>query len=189
MVREGATKLLDYCFRGGFEARDFPPGRMRTWIGAEENRRGHKFNSDVAERLKQLGWEVRVNIRATEILNTKLDRDYGDVDVLAWRNGRVLAIECKDLELAMTTGEIARQLHDFLGEHGSRGKPDRLKRHLARVELLRHRAKDLGAFVCSTGTPTLEALLVFSGIVPMHFSELAARQGARFTTINDLERT
>src|SRR5258708_38542305 len=61
MVRDGATKLLDYCFSGGFEAKDFPPGRMRTWIGAEENRPGHKFNSDVAEQLKQLGWEVRAN--------------------------------------------------------------------------------------------------------------------------------
>jgi hypothetical protein len=187
MVREGATKLLDYCFRGGFDAKDFPPGRMRAWIGAEENRRGHKFNSEVAERLKQLRWNVRANIRATEILNDKLDRDYGDVDVLAWRDGRVLAIECKNLELAMTAGEISRQLHDFLGEQGSQGKPDRLKRHLARIELLQRRAKDVAAFVGSIGMPTVEALLVFSGIVPMHFSELAAHQGAHFTTIDDLD--
>ena len=187
LVREGAAKLVDYCLRGGYDAKDFRPGRMRAWIGAEENRRGNKFNSEVAERLEALGWRTRSSIRATELLNDKLDRDYGDFDVFAWRDDRVLAIECKDLELAMTAGEIARQLDEFRGEIGIRGKPDRLKKHLLRVELLRLRAADLQAFVGSSGVPTIEAHLVFSGIVPMHFSELATQHGVRSTTFDDLE--
>lgn len=186
LVREGALKLIDYCLRGAYEAKDFTPGRMRSWIGAEENRRGHKFNLDVARRLEELGWSTRSNIRATEILNNKLDRDYGDFDVLAWRNGRVLAIECKDLERAMTAGEIARQLHGFLGVVGVHGKPDRLKRHLIRVELLRRRATAVKAFVGGDTEVAIEAHVVFSDIVPMHFSELTARHGVRFTAFDDL---
>jgi hypothetical protein len=35
------------------------------------------------------------------------------VDGLAWRDERILAVECKDLELAMTVGDTARQAHEF----------------------------------------------------------------------------
>jgi hypothetical protein len=124
----------------------------------------------------------------TEILNDKLDRDYGDIDVLAWKDGRVLAIECKDLELAMTSGEIARQLHEFRGNiRTSDAKPDRLKKHLVRVELLRQRSPDLKRFVCSSEAISIEAHLVFRGIVPMHFSDIAQRHNIRFETIDGLE--
>ena len=125
MVRAGVAKILDYCYRGGYEAKDFPPGRMRSWIGAAENERGHAFNRRVAGRLNELGWETRSDIKLTAILGSRLVRDYGDVDVFAWKGKRVLAIECKDLEMAMTNSDIARQLHDFRGELAANGKPDR----------------------------------------------------------------
>lgn len=105
----------------------------------------------------------------TEILNDKLDRDYGDVDVLAWRDGRVLAIECKDLELAMTVSEVAHQLNDFLGKIAANGKPDRLKRHLMRADVLKHRAIDVARFTKMSGSATVETCLVFSDVVPMTF--------------------
>jgi len=187
LVREGAMKVIDYCLRGGYDAKDFPRGLMRTWIGAEENRRGHRFNAEVFERLKSLGWQTRLGIRLTEILNDKLDRDYGDIDVLAWKDGRVLAIECKDLELAMTSGEIARQLHEFRGEiRIGDAKPDRLKKHLVRVDLLKQRSPDLKNFVRSSSPVEIETHLVFRGIVPMHFSGVAQRHNIRFEAIDDL---
>jgi hypothetical protein len=188
LVREGAMKVIDYCLRGGYDAKDFPNGLMRTWIGAEENRRGHRFNADVSDRLRSLGWQTRLGIRLTEILNDKLDRDYGDIDVLAWKDGRVLAIECKDLELAMTSGEIARQLHEFRGEiRTSDTKPDRLKKHLMRADLLRQRSHDLKKFVRSSEAIAIEIHLVFRGIVPMHFSDIAQQHEVRIETIDDLE--
>ncbi len=188
LVREGAMKVIDYCLRGGYDAKDFPHGLMRTWIGTEENRRGHRFNAEVSDRLRSLGWQTRLGIRLTEILNDKLDRDYGDIDVLAWKDGRVLAIECKDLELAMTSGEIARQLQEFRGEiRTSDAKPDRLKKHLVRMDLLRQRLPGLKRFVCSSEAIAIEAHLVFKGIVPMHFSDIAQRHNIRFETIDGLE--
>lgn len=188
MFRDGAVKVIDYCFHGGFDAKDYPPGRMRSWIGAAENKRGNQFNLEVSERLKELGWQTKANVRLDEILMKKLDRDYGDVDVLAWRCGRVLAIECKDLELAMTIGEIARQLHGFRGESDANGKPDRLRRHLLRADILRSRIAEIARFTKMTGKISFEVYLLFSDIVPMSYSEVAARHDVSLTTIDQADK-
>ncbi len=186
LVRAGIRKVLDYCYTGGYEAKDFPPGRMRSWIGAAENRRGQEFNKEVAAHLEKLGWKTRLEIKLTEILNRKLDQDYGDVDVLAWKAGRVLAIECKDLELAMTMAEIARQLHDFRGELNVHGKPDRMKKHLVRLKLLNEHRAAVACFVGEQASPSLEGLFVFSEVVPMYFAGVAANCGVRVLTKEEL---
>lgn len=171
LVRSGVMKAIEYCWTGGYEAKDFPPGKMRAWVGAAENKRGHEFNIAVSERMRELGWQTKPNVKLTEILNAKLDRDYGDVDVLAWRGRKILAIECKDLQLAMTQGEIARQLSDFRGADHATGKPDRLKKHLTRTGVLRERIDDVRRYVRGEGSEQVETCLVFSDIAPMHFSE------------------
>lgn len=186
MVRAGVVKLMEYCYRGGVEAKDFSPGRMRSWIGAAENKRGHEFNDEVANTLQELGWAARANVKLTEILNSKTDRNYGDIDVLAWRENRILAIECKDLELAMTAGEIARQLYEFRGEDDRKHRPDRLKKHLLRVDLLKQRIKDVQRFTRTGDGATVSAMLVFSDIVPMHFSEIAVEHDVELTSFDAL---
>lgn len=188
MVRAGALKVIDYCFNGGYEAKDFPPGLMRSWIGAAENKRGHAFNIEVSERLRELGWQTKPNVKLSEILNAKLDRDYGDVDVLAWRDGRVLVIECKDLELAMTISDIARQLHEFRGEVRANGKPDRLKRHLHRVEVLKKESAAVSRYTRTSGTLDIQTCLMFSEIVPMSFSETASRQDVHLAILDEADR-
>lgn len=187
VVRDSAKKLIQYCFEGGLDAASFPQGKMRSWIGAAENKRGHEFNRTVASRLKDLGWQVRSDIKLTEILNAKLDRDYGDIDVLAWREDRMLAIECKDLELAMTIGEIARQVHEFRGEDGKNGKPDRLKKHMDRVAVLRSRISDVRRYTKSPKNSGVETCLVFSNLVPMKFSDLASRLNVVVALLDTLD--
>src|SRR3954465_4610363 len=100
---------------------------------------GEEFSSEVAARLRELGWKVeKTKLRVTELLGKKFDKDYGDIDVLACNEstGRVLLIECKDVQHRKTDGEIAEQLLDFRGELGADGKPDLLLKHLNRVELI-----------------------------------------------------
>lgn len=186
VVRNGAAKIIDYCLNGGYDAKDFPRGRMRSWIGAAENKRGHEFNAKVSDRLRELGWQTKPNIKLTEILNDKLDRNYGDIDVLAWNGERILVIECKDLELAMTVGDIARQIHEFRGVDGLNGKPDRLKKHLARIAVLRDRMDAVRKYTESVDSGEVESCLVFSEIVPMAFSELADKKGVRISVFEDL---
>lgn len=186
MVRTGSTKVIQYCFEGGYDAKDFPCGRMRSWIGAAENKRGHEFNEQVSNRLRELGWNTKPNVKITQILNHKLDRDYGDIDVLAWRDRRILAIECKDLELAMTVGDIARQIHEFRGEDSLNGKPDRLKRHLERIAILESKMDTVRKYTRSTDVSKIEACLVFSDLVPMRFSGLADRRDVRISIFESL---
>lgn len=186
IVRDGAAKVIQYCLKGDYDAKDFPRGRMRSWIGAAENRRGHEFNEQVSNALRELDWNTKPNVKLTEILNVKLDHDYGDIDVLAWRGKRILAIECKDLELAMTVGDIARQVHEFRGEDGLNGKPDRLKRHLTRIAILKSRMDVVRRYTRSPDASEIEACLVFSDIVPMSFSELAEQRAVRISVFESL---
>jgi hypothetical protein len=88
--------------------------------------------------LDELNWEAEPELKPTKLLNRSFDRDYGDIDALAWNrdSGRVLVMECKDLQYHKTIGEVAEQLSDFRGLIRPDGKPDDLKRHLDRLELV-----------------------------------------------------
>src|SRR5207245_1991818 len=93
------------------------------------------FNTTVANRMDGLGWKVKLEMTVPALIGGGLDRDYGDVDVVAWNpdSGRVLLMECKDVQYHRAMGEVAEQLHDFRGETLADGKPDLLKKHLDRV--------------------------------------------------------
>jgi hypothetical protein len=162
---------------------------MRKWIGTKRNAAGHKFNDEVATKLGELGWQTKANVKLTEALNRKLDHDYGDVDVLAWDEGlrRTLVIECKDLSLAKTHGEIARQLQEFRGRDDRKGKPDKLKRHLKRIEVLRADLDALAKYVGAQKILNVEPHLVFRNLVPVAFSKDDIFNYVRITRYDALE--
>jgi len=145
---------------------------MCKWIGHANNVQRVEFNSIVADRMRELGWQVNHEVKLTKILGRALDRDYGDIDVLAWcpDSGRVLAIECKDLQFHKSIGEVAEQLADFRGEMRSDGKPDHLKRHLDRVELLAAHRTTVSRALRIASDVQVEGHLVFKNPVPMRFA-------------------
>ncbi len=172
LIREGFAYVLRCSYEATYEERRFKSHKMRKWIGTRRNAAGHDFNEKVAERLRTLGWMARSNVKLTEILNTKLDRNYGDVDVLAWNKklNRVMAIECKDLGSAKTHGEIASQLQQFRGRDTDKGKPDRLKKHLDRLEVLQSKREAVARYVGWGRLLSIEGHLVFENLVPVIFS-------------------
>jgi hypothetical protein len=145
---------------------------MQSWMGRVNNVQRSEFNQTVAERLRQLGWQAKAEVKVTEILGRSFERDYGDVDVLAWRtdSSRILAIECKDLQAQTTISEVAEQLSDFRGETRPNGKRDHLKRHLDRIAILSQNAETVARFVKLSSPFPLEGHLVFSRDVPMRFA-------------------
>lgn len=134
------------------------------------NERGHAFQDEVATELRRLGWSVGTEVKFGKILGRDPEDDPGDIDVLGWRSdGRVLLLECKQLQLAKTPSEVAKQLANFRGTTNDRGKPDRLAKHLNRWTFARTNSAAFSAFL-GIADPSIEAGLVFSNTVPMQFA-------------------
>lgn len=190
LLREAFAVLVSWFYRGEIpdsQARSIP---MRKWIGEANNVQRSRFNSEVATRMRELGWKARHEVKLTEVLGRPLDRNYGDIDVLAWRpdSGRVLAMECKDVQFLKTLGEVAEQLADFRGEVRSDGKPDHLKRHLDRLEVLRANRDSVSKFLKLSPPIEVEGHLVFRNPVPMQFAWDKKARGVQLSLFSDLDR-
>lgn len=158
--------------KGDFPNRQLKP-LMKAWKGKVADENGRSFNEAVAKKLKELGWKVEIEIKPTKLLRMGFDRDYGDVDVLAWNpvSCRVLIIECKDLQYRKTYGEISEQLADFRGQvRLDDGKPDLLLKHLNRVELIRKHAYALKKYIGISEIKEIESHLVFRNPVPLMYA-------------------
>jgi len=172
LIREGFIYVCRCSYEAAYEEKRFKSRKMRRWIGTRRNGAGHDFNKKVAQRLTELGWTARSSVKLTEVLNSKLDRDYGDIDVLGWNQdaNRVLVIECKDLGFVKTHGEVAAQLQEFRGRNNEKGKPDKLKRHLNRLDVLRSRQDAVAKYIGARQVPKIEGHLVFENLAPVAFS-------------------
>lgn len=186
-LRKGFAYVVDGAYNGRFEQAFFRTKEMRdVWWG--KAREGHTFNAEVARALSEVGWQVRENIGLPEILNRKIDRDFGDVDVLAWLSDReeVLIIECKDLALARNYSEIAALLSDYQGVEID-GKADKLRKHLDRVALLQNNCVQVQRFT-GIPEPRLVSCLVCSGVVPMQYAKIGPLAGTHVCGIEDILR-
>ena len=136
-----------------------------------------------------LGWQVEQEVRLTKLIRRALDRDYGDVDVLAWRSdsSRVMAMECKDLHYHKTIGEVAEQLSDFRGQIRRDGKPDHLKKHLDRVDMLNCHKTELARTLGLSGDIQVEGHLVFKNFVPMRFAWDHMKDIIRLSLFDELD--
>lgn len=158
-----------------YESGDFPVGqltpKMAAWRGIANGRRGTVFAKEVAEAMRGNGWHAEIEIKITKLLRRGFDKDYGDVDVLAWRDdGRVLAIECKDVQFRKTLGEMAEQLTDFRGEIRANGKRDELRKHLDRMEIIRQNLPQVASYLKRPFVGAIESHLLFRNPVPMEFA-------------------
>jgi len=173
VLRDAVVYMLQNYHRGDFPS--WQLGRkMSRWSGKSADQRGNKFSGEVAKLLEGFGWKVCPEVKLTKLLRKSFERDFGDVDVLAWNEGakRILIIECKDVQFRKTYGEIAEQLSDFRGEIRFDGKPDYLLRHLERVEIIGKNPQELLQFIkwVRGSEFELESHLVFRNPVPMKFA-------------------
>ncbi|WP_156993898.1 hypothetical protein [Terriglobus sp. TAA 43] len=145
---------------------------MLKWLGDTNNVTRTAFNATVASQLEKFGWKSASDYKISRLLGIPLDRNYGDVDALAWdpQSGRVLAIECKHLHFHKTIGEVAEQLSDFRGEIKQDGTRDLLRKHLDRIIVMETNAKIIRKRLRLREDPQIEAYVVFKNPVPMEFS-------------------
>lgn len=176
LARTAYINLTRNIHEGHLEANQFQSKKMKKWIGNLVKEKGLSFNSKVKNKLIELGFEAREEIKLTKIFNKKIIEDFGDIDVFAWSKEKniVYAIECKDLEMAKNQSEIARQLYEFKGQIrqvNSKDRKDRLYKHHLRYEELKKDLESVLKFTKVNKDFKLKALVVFSNIVPMNFDE------------------
>ena len=182
---KGFAYLFGRVYSGSVDQSFLRTPEMRNdWWGMANE--GHQFAASVEEEISKKGWQVESNVPLTKILNRKLPMDYGDVDVLAWREDRseVLVIECKNLQSARNYSEIAAMLSEYQGKTKD-GKRDKLKRHLDRVELLSRNQAELGRYIKQDHTEVVSALCC-SGPVPMQYSKIEALQNTEVCSAEEL---
>jgi len=171
LVREGFGSMADNYYHAAYPNPHLREPMLR-YAGRARKRDGLAFNQETAQEMASIGWNAKAEVKITEIVGGKLDRDYGDVDVLAWdaAGGRILIMECKDLQFRKTHGEIAEQVADFRGELMPNGKRDLLLKHLDRMRVLREHRSELGKYLRLKEPFSIESHLVFSHPVPMLFA-------------------
>ena len=171
LVRDALVYMVGHYHKGDFPRWQLKP-KMKRWAGKSRDRIGSRFTCDVAARLNELGWNTETEVAVTKLLATGFDRDYGDVDVVAWNpdTGRVLLMECKDLQYRKTDGEVAEQLADFRGQLKSDGKPDYLLKHLNRVDLILGHTDNVARYLRLNNDPVIEGHLAFRNPVPMKYA-------------------
>jgi len=185
LLGKGYGYVVQCTYDGTLDQSFYKTPEMRdSWWGKASE--GHTFSSKVAKALSEGGWTVRENIELPEILSRKLEQNFGDIDVLAWRADRndILVIECKDLSFARTYSEIASLLSNYQGEVVD-GMPDKLRRHLNRVKLLQENLSALQRFT-GVDSPVVASALACSGIVPMQYAKIEALVGTVVGEIEDI---
>ena len=126
LIKQGMAYFLDRASKGEFNTEFFSSEVMRSYVGMMIEKRGADFTASVASRLESDGWFVK-----NEVLMTTLGapQKLGDIDVLAIKDGVLLVIECKNLQMAKTASEIADVCNRFQG-NGT----DELRKHMNRAE-------------------------------------------------------
>jgi hypothetical protein len=110
---EAFVYILDTYMRCGMEPDRCKSAEMKKWVGDESSRRGNKFTKKAADVLRNLGYSVKSEVQISTIIPSKLlQKDYGDIDIIAWKPGKntIYLIECKKLLFAKTFLEMAEQL-------------------------------------------------------------------------------
>jgi hypothetical protein len=172
LIGSSLMHVLRLYYEGAVPTDQCKTPEMRRWIGDEVNRRGHAFARRVFDVMKAQNYEARLEVKMSSLINDKLERDFGDVDVLAWRPGDkvVLAIECKGLKFAKTSNEIAEQLNRFTGQQLANGERDDLLKHLDRCALLNQRSQVLAENIGMMGRDIeIKTVVCFSHPVPMQY--------------------
>jgi hypothetical protein len=138
MIRDAFRVMLHNYYYGQYDLNSIASKEMRSWREYIVAKEATEFEERVVMHLQELGWQAKRGEKFSHVLGCKLSEDPGDIDVLAWHpDGCVMLLECKDLQFAKTSSEIAKQLYKFRGKTDEKGRPDLLGKHLKRMELAR----------------------------------------------------
>lgn len=178
LISDSAFYSLSGLMEGNLNNAFWQSNRARSYAGEQGRLAGEEFEESVAQRLRELGLEASPRSKLSAILNQKVPPELGDVDVFAITESRdrVYAIEAKDLRLCRTETETAARMSEYRGrtnrDSKGREKPDKMLRHIRRVQYLRDRADAIAKNLNLPKTPEVKGLLIVDAPQPMNFHML-----------------
>ncbi|MIL09685.1 hypothetical protein BZU93_27890 [Salmonella enterica subsp. enterica] len=187
MIRDAFRILLHNFYHGQYDLSALESKEMRDWREYIVAKEAAEFEERVATRLRGLGWQARRGAKFSHVFGRKVTPDPGDIDVLAWHpDGHVLLLECKDLQFAKTSSEIAKQLYKFRGKKDEKGRPDLLLKHLNRIELAKQNTTEFEAHL-KLKDLKIDGALIFANTVPMSFAVERIGEAVTLLTYDQLD--
>lgn len=177
-VSDATMYAISGLHEGDLQGEYWESAIARSHAGAMAKASGEKFEKAVEERLNGLGLNAQMRRSLSALLNQKVDPVFGDIDVFAISKDKRTAwvIEAKNLRLCRSETEIAARLSEYRGrmirDSKHREKPDKLLRHIRRVEYLRARLPALAKNLRLDQLQAVKRLLIVDAPQPMNFHML-----------------
>ena len=160
-IKLGCSYFFHKASNGEFHSEFFRSDEMQSYVGEVTCEKGSVFNDQVYRHFLATGWEAHKQVEMTSLgAPCKL----GDIDVLAFKDGSLLVIECKNLQIAKTISEIADICNRFKGVSN-----DELGRHLARVKWVRKNISKLQTRYEPENIQNLDHYLITATDLPIRF--------------------
>jgi hypothetical protein len=178
LVSDAAMYAISGLMEGNLNNSFWQSAQARSYAGERGRISGELFEETVAKRLRTLGLDAQARCKLSAILNDKVPPELGDIDVLAISvdRTRVWVIEAKNLRLCRTETEISSRMSEYRGSvrPDSKGveRPDKMFRHVRRVEYLRTNAAKLVKALKLPVVPEIRGLLIVDAPQPMNFHML-----------------
>ena len=145
---------------------------LKSLRGKFNDLKGRVFNDKVRDYLKGAGsltvfdYEVKISPNG----NLKADKNYGDIDVLAFDRERkiVFSIECKDTEKARNVREMKTELDKYLGRPET-GKVGYLEKHCKRHDWLIEHIEDVKSLIKEADDIEIVSFVLTSEVIPLTY--------------------
>jgi hypothetical protein len=143
LISDSTMYALGGLMEGSLSNQFWVSAEARRYAGAAGKAAGDAFEGTVAATIKALRLEAWPRCKLSWALKEKVPDELGDIDVLALSldHRRVWVIEARNLRLCRSEAEVAARLSEYRGrmirDSKGREKPDRMLRHIRRVEYMR----------------------------------------------------
>lgn len=193
LVSDSTMYALSGLRDGHLQNQFWISAEAKSYVGARAKDAGHAFEDRVAERLRGLGLRAWTRCKLSWVLNTKTDPELGEVDVLAVSadNKRLWIIEAKDLRFCRTEAEVSARVSEYRGrvvaDAKGREKPDKMLRHIRRVQYLRERHDGVCSRLRLSAPPEVHGLLIVDSPQPMNFFMLDKLEDGRSAFLDAID--
>lgn len=171
VIERALSHNINGAMHGTLQNEFWVSREMLAYAGKAGGNIGLEFNLSLAGGLIDLGFEASPSVKPWAIVNEKSTDEVkrlGDIDVLVVdrKHPVIWVCEAKDLKLCRTLGEAAQRLSEYQGKM-EKGKPDKLLRHLQRVDYIRLNAEKVGRQLRLSATPKVCGIVIVNAPQPM----------------------